>query len=276
MPEREMTADDPLKEATGRVMRPVVRLLIARGVRFREAVEWLKDAYLIAAERHFQLEARRLTDSRLSLLTGLQRKDIKAIRTRKADEAPMDPGAGPLPRIIARWRSVRSYLDKSGKPAILPRSDSGVASFDRLVSEVNTDIHPRSILDEMQRLALVDVSEDGVELKVNAFVTQNDDEIRLNYLGANLGDHARVCTENALAEGAAPHFERAAHYNRLSATAVSELDALARRLQQETLEKISARAMELQDVHGKDPKAKGRIRVGAYVLAIQDGEGHGS
>ena len=67
-----------LGEVFQRVLSPIVRVLLARGVRFPEAADWLKETFVRAAGGAFRIEGRRLTDSRISLLTGLQRKDVKA------------------------------------------------------------------------------------------------------------------------------------------------------------------------------------------------------
>ena len=251
--------ESPLTDAIRRILAPLVRLMIARGVRFQDVSDWLKEAYLSAATRHFAPEGRRLTDSRLSVLTGLQRRDIKALRARIEEGETPAPGAGPLPRLIAHWRTLPEFRGDGG-PAVLARSE-----FERLAATVSTDIHPRTLLDEMLRLDLAVVTDDGIRLTADAYVPGRDDAAMIGYLGANLGDHAEVAVANVLATGPA-RFERAVHYNRLSPTALAELDAMARRLQQEALEALNARAMELQDTEGTDPEATGRFRFGAYVL----------
>ena len=107
--------ESPLTGAMQRILAPLARLLIARGVRFQDVSDWLKEAYLAAATRHFAPEGRRVTDSRLSVLTGLQRKDIKALRAR-VDEGQMPaPGAGPLPRLIAHWRTLDEFHDDDAR-----------------------------------------------------------------------------------------------------------------------------------------------------------------
>lgn len=254
----------PLTDALRRILLPLARLMIGRGVRLQSASDQLKEAYLAAAA---QLAAGRPTVSRLSVLTGLQRKDIKAIRARMASEQTPPPSAGPLPRLIQNWRSLPRFLSDDGTPAQLPR-----AAFDDLARTVSTDIHPRSLLDELTRLDLVRTENDTVTLLAEAFVPGADQAALYTYLGNNLGDHAEAAVGNVLADGPAPHFERAVHYNRLSPDALAELDALARRLQQAALEQIAARAAELQDGDGADTAAHGRFRCGAFILTETAGQ----
>ena len=258
--------DSPLASAFDRILRPLVRLAIARGLRFQDLTERLRAAYIRAAERHWAPSGKRISDSRISALTGLQRKDIKAARARETVDAP--PLAGPLPRLIHTWRTDPEFVGPDGEPAILPRSGAG-QSFDALAARVSTDIHSRSILDELLRLDLAQETQDGIALLADAFVPGQDEAAALGYLGGNLGDHMSAAVENVLAEDRPPHFERAAHFNHLTPQALTELDALARKLQQETLEKIAARAATLQRANRNDPAATGRFRCGAYVRCVK-------
>ena len=256
-------------QAAGRILAPLARLLVVRGVRFQAASDWLKEAYVTAAA---QIADGRLTDSRLSVLTGLQRKDIKAIRARVQAGTSVSPSAGPLPRLIQNWRGLADFRGSDSGPATLPRSAESGPSFDRLAATVSTDIHPRSLLDELKRLGMVREAAEGITLLVDAYVPSADHAALDAYLGDNLGDHAEAAVTNVLTDGPPPYFERAVHYNRLPPEALSELDALARRLQQSALEQIAARAAELQDRDGADPAARGRFRCGAYILTSEHPE----
>ena len=259
--------------AVDRVLRPLVRLAIAHGLKFRDLSEWLKIAYVSGAERWADAKGTRATDSRVAMLTGLQRKDIKAIRAQDRP-AVRPPLAGPLPRLIRAWRNDAPFTLPDGGPAVLARSGDE-ASFEALAATISTDLHPRSLLDELVRLDLVAVTEDGVELLAEAYLPGQGEDASLSYLGANLGDHAETAVANVLGETDPLHFERAAHFNRLTPAALAEVEALARRLQQETLEKIAARAAALQKAGRGNPAATGRFRCGAYVYSVTDEEADG-
>lgn len=263
----QMQADNPLAAALRRILTPIARLLIARGVRFQAASEWLKEAYLTAGARVAQ--APRLTDSRLSVLTGLQRKDIKAIRTRLIDRQPTDRTMGPIPRLIQNWRGVAQFR-QGDAPQTLPRTAPDGPSFETLAATVSTDIHPRTLLEEMKRLDLVREEDNQITLLVDAYVPGGDTAALYTYLGGNLGDHAEAAVTNIMDQPDPPYFERAVHYNGLDPAALDELSALASRLQQQTLEQIAARAAQLQD--SADPGATGRFRCGAFVYAPRPGQ----
>lgn len=251
-----------LQTAISRMLRPVIRVLIARGVLFPQFSDWIKEHYLSVAEQYFRLEGKRVTDSRLHLLTGLQRKDIKAIRGRAALPEP-PASAGPIPRIIGLW--LAEHADTDGQP--LPLLRLGAApSFQAMVESVSRDIHLRTVQDELVRQGLADVDQDHIVLASRAYLPAQDDGALLGYFGANLGDHAAASAENVLAApNTGPHFERAVHYNHLTEDALDELNALSRDLLTEALSRINARAAALQKRDGTNTGAEGRFRAGGFV-----------
>jgi hypothetical protein len=261
------------QSAIERILRPIVRTLIARDMQFSEFSDLAKSLYVDACGRHFQLGGKRLTDSRISFLTGLQRKDIRSIRGRMARSKPataVDP-INPMPRIIAYWSGHTSYCDDLGRPAPLLRSaPDQQTSFEGLVAAISRDIHPRTVFDEMLRRGLIshDAETDKITLLASAFVPNRDDAALIAYFGANLGDHAEAAAENVIAApGPGPHFERAVHYDSLSPASLSKLGVLARRLQTEALEKINAQALVLQEADDGQNDAVGRFRCGAFVFS---------
>ncbi|MEL6234554.1 MAG: DUF6502 family protein [Pseudomonadota bacterium] len=258
-----VTEATPLLRALRRVLRPLVGLMMARGLRYPELCELLKAIYIETAERSFGIAGRRMTDSRLSLLTGLQRKDLR--QRREAASADPAPGAGPLPRLILAWQTLPAYQHDSGGPRPLPRQGPA-PSFESLVAEISRDMHPRTLLDEMMRQNLVATDAQArIGLCATAFLPREEAD-RLGYLGANLGDHAMAaCANLTEPPPGGPFFERAAHFNGLTPAALGELDTLARALQADALAQIAARATALQTRDAGSPEARGRFRAGAFV-----------
>lgn len=249
-----------LVESVARVLRPLIRVLIARGVRYPELCDWIKVHYLTVAERDFQLDGKRVTDSRLHVLTGLQRKDIKALRARQADPTTTPQSAGPVARVIATWLAD---IEQGGAQSMPRLGDA--PSFEALVARVSRDIHARTIQDELVHQGLARVEGDDLRLIADAYVPSDDDPALLAYLGANLGDHAEAAVSNVQTSDA-PFFERAVHYNHLTPAAISELDALSRDMMGDALQTLNARAAELQarDRAGRDSTE--RFRCGAFVF----------
>ncbi len=253
-----------VRQAMRRILRPLVRAMIARGLTYPQLTEMLKELYIAEAVRHFGIEGKRMTDSRVSLLTGLQRRDIRAHRDAPADDWPKS--MGPIPRVIALWTSDARFAEDAG-PKALPRAGEP-PTFESLMAEIGRDVHPRTILDEMVRLGLADWDReaDVVALTADSLVPSANEALLAAYYGANLGDHAEAATANLMAAPApGPFFERALHYNKLTPEAVARLEAMARARQMALLEELNAAALELQRAEAGAAEATERFRCGAYV-----------
>lgn len=250
-----------------RTMRPLVRFALAKRIPIQTIIDILKRLYVNVCEEKFSLPNKRLTDSRISVLTGLQRKDIKAIRILENEHVTSPQMVSPLSRVVAHWRGATGYQDKDGLPLPLPKTGNS-PSFDNLVTMVSQDIHSRTLLDDLISLGYVKLENENVTLLAEAFLPSKDEESLLAYLGNNLGDHAEAAVTNVIAASQkSPYFERAVHYNQLSLESINELDALSRQLQQATLEKINSHALALQNKDKTNPSAKGRFRCGAFIYS---------
>lgn len=257
-----------LTQALHRLLRPLVRLLITKDITFPSLSRMLKEVYVDVALDHFADGGKPLTDSRISLLTGVHRKDIKVLRERRGR-----PGAAPAvlsrnAHLIALWTGAPDYLDDRGRPRPLPRHSTGGSpvSFETLVESVSTDIRPRSVLDEWLRQGLANLGEDGmVYLNTSAFVPSEEFADIAYYFGRNLRDHIAASSHNLL-EGSPPMLERAVYYEDLAPASVEELQTLSRDLGSELLVTVNKRAFELAERDKGQAGANRRITFGVYFF----------
>jgi len=257
-----------LLAALRRICRPLVRLLIAREVPFPVVSNLLRGVYVDVAIREFPVSGKRQTDSRITLLTGVHRKDVKRLRGERQAKLRPPRAASLGSQLVARWTTLPEYLDATGAPQALPRlgAEAGVPSFEALVRSVNTDIRPRVVLDEWLRLGIARIDEqDRVCLNVQAFIPSKDAEGMAYYFGRNLHDHLAAVVHNMLGEGE-PFFERSVNYNNLSSAARTELVDLAKQRGMEVLQELNARALRLQQRDSGQPGASHRFNLGLYVF----------
>lgn len=209
------------------ILRPLVRALIARGITAPAFYRLTKQVYVEVADAEFGMEGQRQTDSRISVLTGVHRRDVRELRQAEGGaEKTVQTKVNAIVSVVGRWLASPDTTDSSGKPIALPRSGKG--SFDALVESVNRDVRPRTILDEMVRQDLVEIAADGMlHLRAEAFVGPEDVDQKVFFFGENVGDHIAAATDNLLAEQ--PRFlERAVFYNRLTPESVDAVEAMAR------------------------------------------------
>ena len=146
-------APKALNQAVQRLLKPLVKLLLSFQITYPVVQEWLKKAMVDVAERDFPLPGKPQTDTRLSLLTGIHRKDIKRLRGEPQQTTHTPEVVSLGVQMAAYW--MAHYCDANGQPLALPFKQTGDAqpSFVALVEQVaKKDIRARVVLDEWLRL----------------------------------------------------------------------------------------------------------------------------
>lgn len=259
--------------ATRRMLRPLVRLLVRRGVTFPVIADLLRGLYVDVAATDLLADPKARTDSRISLMTGVHRKEIRRLRSVDHPDQIEPAIVTVATQVIGRWLA----MGETGAPPALPRSAEGTAlSFEGLVAAVTTDIRPRAMLDEWVGQGLVRLDdEDRVHLNVAAFVPDPGGEEQAFFLGRNLHDHLAAGTANVLAEGTPPFLDRSAHYDRVSPETARRIEEASREIAMRALQDINRLAMTMIEAEeagaGPAPDATARVNIGVFVY--REGEG---
>ncbi len=97
-----------------RLLRPLIRLLIEGGVTFPAVADLVRSLYVEVAARDLLQGPRARTDSRISLLTGVHRKEIRRWRSEAGEPEDVPPVITRTSQIIARWLHDDEYVDPEG------------------------------------------------------------------------------------------------------------------------------------------------------------------
>ena len=253
--------------ACGRILRPVVRLALAMGVKHPHLEVLLRDLLLEEATRSWRKQGvAKPNISQLSVTTGLNRKAV----TSKV-RAPVD--ALPHTEISAAAKTFTLWLQMVSENQAYQRlpitaDAEDTPSFEtvaRLGSRGN--VHHRAILDELVRLNMAAEQDGCAELKVDGFVPVDNLQAMLAFLGDNGRDHLLAAVSNTLGEQ--PRMlERAVYARGLGMEDCESIHQLVR-------ERWSALHHELagemtRAVDRAPNGAKGRIRVGIYTYYEDD------
>jgi hypothetical protein len=263
-----------LLAAVRALLRPLVRLLMARGVTCPMLANLLKEIYVDVANREFAGDGGAPSDSRITLLTGVHRKDVRRLRAQPPagpEEIPETVALGA--QIVAAW--TRRFRDAKGRPRPLARlqSQGGAESFEALVAGLSTDIRARAVLDAWLRLGVAELDDqDRVVLRSAAFVPSRGFAEKAFYFGHNVGDHLAAAAHNVLG-GKPPFLERSVHYDSLDAASVEKLAALAEQGGMTALRAVNREAMQSEARDKKSDAPKQRITFGVYFFtAPRDAE----
>ena len=257
----------PLINAFRRILRPLVRLALSHGVKHQQLAALLKSVYLDIA-REGDEAAGRPNVSRLSVLTGIQRKEVKALLQQA------QPGGRPAcsheAELFARWLSDPGLTGPDGTPRPLPRvaaDDGAGGSFESLARAVTSDVHPRTLLESLLRLGLVRIDErDQVRALTDRFVPTGEFVSLLEFMREHVHDH--LCTTVNNVAGLPPMLEQSVYADGLSAGSVDALHELARDAWQQLFRRAvpEARRLVAQDRQTSD-EARSRMRIGMYFYA---------
>ncbi|MBW2230728.1 MAG: hypothetical protein JRH17_10090 [Deltaproteobacteria bacterium] len=262
---------NPLEGALFTLLRPLVRLALERGLACGEMVAVLKRAYVDVAQRDFIVEGRKQTASRISLLTGLTRKEVgRMLSVQDPENAWRDRSrVNRAARVLSAWARDPDFLDGRGAPASLPFEVEKGPSFTGLVRRHGADVTARAVLDELVRVGAVGRLKDGrIRPLDRAYVPHSDESEKLAILGTDVADLIAAIDHNIMRPDQEPFYQRKVAYDNLPADYLPKLRALVRRDAQKLLERFDTEmARHDRDVapDAESPGAK-RAMIGIYYF----------
>ncbi len=273
MANRQIPDDDqPQQQTLQSVMRaiePLLELLVAKGVSYQMLDEAIKLALVkVAINQH--PDGGEATGTQLSLLTGLNRKEIKRLTTYdQGGTTTMSRAAV----VFMTWRTMKPWVDVKGKPRVLSRGTSAANSnqlfFDDLVRSITVDHRPKAVLDELLRLKMVSVNEHEIAIIADVFLTNQTFNDALIPLVENLTDHAKAAVHNVL-DGYPKMLERSLLAKYFSEASVAALQAAAQSHWLRVHDHLAhlGNALEEGDKQSDSVRDQ-RIRIGMYVFHEQ-------
>jgi hypothetical protein len=246
------------------VLQPLVRLLVRNGVTYPVLAAALKRVFLDAARAELAERGMARTDSAVSLLCGVHRRDVRNLG--RAEPAALPAPLGLAAQVVARWMNDGAFQDDDGRPRALPRSGTA-AGFDSLVASVSRDVRPRAVLDELLRLGVVHEGETGITLEGSGFAPRQGQEELSWLMAANLHDHAAAAAANL--QGQANFLEQAVFVDEISAVSAAQLQQVSVQAGQQAFQAVMGAAQQRFDADAPLPEAERahRARFGVYFYS---------
>ena len=105
------------REFLGLLMKPLVRYCLRHSQSIQDFINIAKVIFIEVAEEEIRKSTDKVNTSRLSVMTGLHRKDVTRIY-RKREQPSIEP-VSELWRIIGHWEQSPLFTTSTGKPKVL-------------------------------------------------------------------------------------------------------------------------------------------------------------
>ena len=245
--------------AATRTLRPLVTRLLQMGIPFGALEVRLRELFVEVAESELAPPDRRQTDSGIALVTGINRKEVKRIRSGKDQlKAPRSFGINQATSLISRWMTDPETTDQQGRPRPLPYRAERGPSFMKLARKLTGDLAPGVLLNELVRSGAAELLEgDVVVLRGDAYVPKARPSEFL-ILGEDPAELIETILRNIFSGGKERMLQRKVYYDNLGADAVDRVRAEMRREGERFLRRID-RLLSRYD-RDRNPQAPGGER----------------
>lgn len=156
-----------LRKALRMLLKPLIKLFINQGVTHGDFSDVAKDVYVEMAIRH-NMEGEKINQSRIAILTGLTRKEVKNVLERARGSESSGKGFSRPSKVLLGWHSDPKYLGPYGLPLQIPYdpNDDKFPSFKELVRIYGADMAPRQMYEILLKSGAISEPEPGI-VKVN-------------------------------------------------------------------------------------------------------------
>ena len=255
-------------------LRPVARILLSHGVSYRHFDQIARRTFVEVASEDYGVRGRPTNASRVAIMTGLTRKEVKSIRD---DLQGMTTEQNPPARTTASevlhvWFTDDDFSDSSGSPRELQFVGNS-PSFTDLVRACAGDLPAGAMRAELKRLGAVREMEDGSLIPRRRAVVPDDPESRiLEGLTFGLAPLAETIAFNSKAADR-PRFQRVVHSERIDASKITEVTESIFESLVAFSEDLDTSLTSFEVPVERSSESKADLGVGMYFFVRNDGEG---
>ncbi len=264
--------DNILFSAVLKLLRPLVRIFLRNNVPYGTFADLAKSVYVDVAIEEFGIPGRKQTDSRVSIITGLNRKEVRRVKLLPelgSEGEVLAQRYHRAARVISGWIRDEVFLDAAGQPLDLSL-DGSDASFMKLVKLYSGDMPARAILDELLRVHCVERLDDGrIRLKTRAYLPDTQEGEKLAILGTDVKDLVTTIDHNISSE-ADRFFQRKVAYDNLPQEVLEKLRAIAADQGQALLEEVDKWLSKHDRDTNPSEEGTGCMRAGVSIYYFEE------
>jgi len=263
-----------LRASCQTLLRPIASVVLKCGMTWREFSELSKSVFVSVATDEFGIRGRPTNISRVSILTGISRKEVKRQRDLLEEaEAPTSPKTTDATRLLSGWHQDSDYTDDEGKP--IPLAIEGTnPSFQTLFSTYGGDTPEQTLSRELLKAGSIEQDAEGRYIAKRRYhMPVEMDTGGIRFFGTNLFDHANTLCKNVTGNNELRWLEGFAVDDHVHPDAIEEFRAYIDERGQQFLEEIddwlSQRRLDPDD----SETTPVRLGLGVYAIEGQLPEG---
>jgi hypothetical protein len=256
-------------DALGLLLEPLILVLLKSGLTWKEFAAIAKTKFVEVATREFGIRGRPTNVSRVSILTGLDRREVH--RLRRGPPAPAEPGFMSKPtQVLDGWHNDPAFLKANGKPRDLAIDRDG-NEFAALVGRYAPGIPVVAMIKELTAAGAIEETKSGrLRVLERSFIPRRFSDNQINLWGSALRDLGTTLQHNvAPVAKEPPRFERRALNLDVDRQALPEFREFLEAEGQAFLERVDA-WLAAHRVADQDAARSPAIRLGVGVYHIQD------
>jgi len=249
------------------LFRPIARIMLRSGVNWQELADICKATYVEVATEDFGIRGRPTNISRVAILTGLTRREVRRLRNLLEDENPeIFNRMNYATRVLSGWHQDEQFRDDRGQPAGLTPTGSG-RSFEALCDKYSGDVAASTMLKELKHVGAVEERSNGTLVaKRRDYSPRLMDPERMLSSGSVLEDIGYTVAYNLHRTESDPgRFDRRATNTRMPASAVPAFRKFLDNEGQAFLEQVDDWLTEHEIKDGDDDSGI-RLGLGAYWI----------
>jgi hypothetical protein len=252
-------------------MKPIARFLLYAGISFREFSDTAKAAFVQVATDEYGIRGRPTNVSRVAVMTGLTRKEVKRLRdaTASSEDAYLSK-SNPLSEVLHYWNTDPSFCDVNGDPRVL-NTDGGGDSFSDLVRRCAGDIPPGAMKSELKRVGAIIETDDGrLKVTTRQHLPTDADERLLVGIGFGLRTLATTIAVNGNPDSASTWPQKFVDSALIDPKLMPELSAyLSKKIMEFSIETDNYLSEVEEDSREVDAKDLQTVGVGVYFFSEQ-------
>jgi len=215
-----------LPKAVIHILKPLIRVLMRNEVSHAELSALAKQAYVDVAYKHFSIPNKKMTYSRVAVLTGLNRKEVVRLSKTK-DESELTGTPNRATRVVNGWLNDPDFLDRNKDPLVLTIKGKG-NSFSELVSRYSGDITIGAIIDELERLGIAKkINSEQILLNQQGYIPESGEIEKIDILSTCTSDLLSSAVHNLEHGKKEGRFQRQLVYKKVPEEIASEFQEIS-------------------------------------------------